>query len=172
MPTDALKLYNDFLSDMSWDLQNNLPEDEWENALLQILQGYLRSRGASLREFQLPMPCSTTSELSYEIAAFQSHSAKMAATVEHMIDGFNPEQLAVYHQLKAAVENPNDTCLYFLDGKAGRGKTFLVNCLVTSLRAQGAIVLVGGLTALSIIHYDRGRTAHSTFGIPVVEVSH
>jgi hypothetical protein len=174
MPTDALKLYNDFLSDMSWDLQNNLPEDEWENALLQILQGYLRSRGASLREFQLPMPCSATSELSYEIAAFQSHSAEMAAAVEHMIDGFNPEQLAVYHQLKAAVENPNpnNACLYFLDGKAGRGKTFLVNCLVTSLRARGAIVLVGGSTALSIIHYDRGRTAHSTFGIPVVEVSH
>ena len=28
MLTDAPKLYNDFLTDMSWDLQNNLPEDE------------------------------------------------------------------------------------------------------------------------------------------------
>ena len=94
----------------------------------------------------------------------------MAAAVQHTIASFNPEQLAVYHQLKATVENPNDTCLCFLDGKAGRGKTFLMNCLVTSLRAQGAIVLVVGSTALSIIHYDRGRTAYSTFGIPVVEV--
>ena len=171
MPTDAPKLYSDFLTDMSWDLQNNLPKGEWENTLLQILQGYLRSRGASLREFQLPMPYSATTELSYEVAAFQSYSAEMAAAVEHIINGFNPEQLAVYYQLKAAVENPNDTCLCFLDGKAGRGKTFLMNCLVTSLRAQSAIVLVVGSTALSIIHYDHGRTAHSTFGIPVVEVS-
>jgi hypothetical protein len=170
VPTDALKLYNDFLTDMSWDLQNNLPDNEWQNTLLQILQGYLRSRGASLREFQLPMPYSATSELSYEVAAFQSHSAEMAAAVEHMIGGFNPEQLAVYQQLRATVEQANNACLCFLDGKAGRGKTFLMNCLVTSLRSQGAIVLVAGSTALSIIHYDRGRTAHSTFGIPVVEV--
>jgi hypothetical protein len=81
MPTDALKLYNDFLSDMSWDLQNSLSDNEWQNTLLQILQGYLQSRGASLREFQLPMPYSATSELSYEIAAFQSHSAEMATAV-------------------------------------------------------------------------------------------
>jgi hypothetical protein len=118
------------------------------------------------------MPYSATSELSSEISAFQSHSAEMAAAVEHMIDGFNPKQLAVYHQFKAAVENPDDACLYFLDGKARRGKTFLMNCLVTSLRAQGAIVLVVGSTALSIIHYACGWTAHSTFGIPVVEVRH
>jgi hypothetical protein len=170
MPTDAPKLYSDFLTDMSWDLQNNLPDDGWENTLLQILQGYLRSRGASLREFQLPMPYFATSELSYEVAAFQSHSAEMATAVEGMIDGFNPEQLAVYQQLRATVEQANNACLCFLDGKAGRGKTFLMNCLVTSLRSQGAIVLVASSTALSIIHYDHGRTAHSTFGIPVVEV--
>jgi hypothetical protein len=42
------------------------------------------------------MPYSATLELSYEIAAFQSHSAKMATAVDNMIDGFNPEQLAVY----------------------------------------------------------------------------
>ena len=171
MPTDAPKLYAEFLSDMSWDLQGSLPKDEWQNTLLQILQGYLRSRGTSLREFQLPMPYSTTSELNYEVAAFQHHRAKMATTVERMISSFNPEQLAIYQQLRAAVEQQNDICLCFLDGKAGRGKTFLMNCLVTSLRAQGAVVLVVGSTALSIIHYDRGRTAHSTFGIPVVEVS-
>jgi predicted ATPase len=117
------------------------------------------------------MPYSTTSELNYEVAAFQHHRAKMATTVERMISSFNPEQLAIYQQLRAAVEQQNDICLCFLDGKAGRGKTFLMNCLVTSLRAQGAVVLVVGSTALSIIHYDRGRTAHSTFGIPVVEVS-
>ena len=170
MPTDAPKLYNDFLSDMSWDLQANLPEAEWENNLLQILQGYLRSRGTSLSEFQLPTPYSVASELSCEIAAFQPYSAEMAAAVERMMSSFNPEQLAVYQQLRAAVEQADDACLCFLDGKAGRGKTFVMNCLVTSLRAQGAIVLVVGSTALSIIHYDRGRTAHSTFGIPVVEV--
>ena len=107
-------------------------------------------------------------ELSTKVAAFQPRSAEMATTVERIIRSFNPEQLATYQQLRAAVEQQNDTCLCFLDGKARRGKTFLMNCLVTSFRAQGYVVLVVGSTALSIIHYDRGRTAHSTFGIPSV----
>lgn len=60
MPTNALKLYSDFLLDMSWDLQGSLPEGKWQNTLLQILQGYLRSRGASLSDFKLPMPYDAT----------------------------------------------------------------------------------------------------------------
>ncbi|KAN0066774.1 PIF1-like helicase domain containing protein [Elaphomyces granulatus] len=35
------------------------------------------------------------------------------------------------------------------------------------IRGDGGIVCVVGTTALSVIHYERGRTAHSTFGIPV-----
>ena len=167
MPTDASKLYNDFFSDMSWDLQGNLPKGDWQNALPQILQGYLRSRGTSLSEFQLPMPYAVALELSTEVAAFQPCKTEMTKAVAYIVASFNPEQLAVYQRLRAAVEQPNDACLCYLDGKAGRGKNFVMNCLVTSLRAQGAIVLVVGSTAMSIVHYDRGRTAHSV-GITAV----
>ena len=45
-----------------------------------------------------------------------------------------------------------------------------MHCLVTQFRAEGNVVLVVGTTGLSIVHYDRGRTAHSAFGIPVKEV--
>jgi len=118
------------------------------------------------------MPRSVTSELSCEVAAFYSRRSEMASAVEQMMSSFNPEQLAAYQELKNAVEQANDsTCLRFLDGKAGRGKTFVMNCLITLFRSQGATVLVVGSTTLSIIHYDCGRTAYSTFGIPVVEVS-
>jgi hypothetical protein len=94
----------------------------------------------------------------------------MATTVKGIIDSFNPKQLAVYQQLKATVEQANNACLCFLNSKARRRKTFLMNCLVTLLCSQGAIVLVAGSTALSIIHYDCSRTTHSTFGIPIVKV--
>ena len=60
--------------------------------------------------------------------------------------------------------------LHFLDGKAGRGKTFLMHCLVTQFRAEGNAVLVVGTTSLSIVHYNHSCTAHSAFGIPVREV--
>jgi hypothetical protein len=60
--------------------------------------------------------------------------------------------------------------LHFVDGKAGRGKTFLMHCLVTQFRAEGSAVLVVGTTGLSIVHYNCGCTVHSAFGIPVKEV--
>jgi len=60
--------------------------------------------------------------------------------------------------------------LHFLDRKAGRAKTFLMHCLVTQFRAECDAVLVVGTIGLSIVHYDRGRTAHCAFGIPIKEV--
>lgn len=55
----------------------------------------------------------------------------------------------------------------FLDEKAGRGKSYVVECLTWWLRSRREIVLVTGSTALSVMGYDRGRTANSTFGIAV-----
>jgi len=45
----------------------------------------------------------------------------------------------------------------------------LVAALCDRIRADGGIACVTGTTALSVIHYERGRTAHSAFGIPVQE---
>lgn len=67
-------------------------------------------------------------------------------------------------------ENIEQKC-FFLDGKAGRGKTFTVNVLVNKLRQMDYIVIICGSTALSITLYERGRTACPTFGIPVIEVN-
>jgi hypothetical protein len=59
----------------------------------------------------------------------------------------------------------------FLEEKAGCGKTFLVNCIVDQLRDQSLLVLICGSTALSVTLYQRGRTAHSLFGISIDQVS-
>ena len=83
---------------------------------------------------------------------------------------FNDEQAHVYQYFESMLQADDLPRLHFLDGKAGRGKTFLMNCLVTQFRAKGYVVLVVGSMALSVIHYDRGRTAHSAFGILVKEV--
>ena len=44
-----------------------------------------------------------------------------------------------------------------------------MNCLVTQFKAESNLVLVVGTTSLSIVYYERGYTAYSTFGIPVKE---
>lgn len=98
----------------------------------------------------------TCSEVTNKLAAFQSQAVAITHEVEKITTAFNPEQQDVYKHLKDAIELPNSSCLYFLDGKASRGKTFIINCLVMLLRAKGNIVLVAGSTALSVIYYERG----------------
>src|ERR1700722_12154650 len=39
--------------------------------------------------------------------------------------------------------------------------------ICSRIRGNNGIVCVTGTTALSVLDYDCGRTAHSTFGIPV-----
>ena len=182
MPGDSKALYNEFLQDMSRDLQlvPELANGGWLNVVLQSIQGYLSSQGSSLASFKLPMPTLRPSEVDDELAAFCSSAAEMREFVRRTRAQFNAEQVQVYAKLEAVVvqgkgrigagAGAGATQLHFVDGKAGRGKTFLMHCLVTQFRAEGDVVLVVGTTGLSIVHYDRGRTAHSAFGFPVKEV--
>ena len=55
----------------------------------------------------------------------------------------------------------------FVDGKAGRGKTFLVNTLCAWVRAEGRIALPTATSAFAAQLYPGGRTTHSTFGVCV-----
>ena len=83
------------------------------------------------------------------------------------------EQLDVYFSVIESLYRPTSertkTC-FFIEEKADRGKSFTANVLVNRLWSEGHVVLVVGSTALSITQYERGRTAHSAFGIPVTEV--
>jgi hypothetical protein len=178
MPGDSKALYDEFLPEMSWDLQlvPELANGGWLNAMLQSIQGYLSSQGSSLASFKLPMPTLKPSELDDELLAFYSSAAEMQEFVRKTRTQFNAKQVQVYAKLEAVVVQSRGRAsvgaaqLHFLNRKAGRGKTFLMHCLVTQFRAEGDAVLVVGTTGLSIVHYDRGCTAHSAFRIPVKEV--
>jgi hypothetical protein len=63
---------------------------------------------------------------------------------------------------------PTGNC-YFLDKKAGRGKTFLVNVICDRIRGKGYIACITDFTAFSVTFYERGRTAHLIVGIFVRE---
>ena len=62
----------------------------------------------------------------------------------------------------------------FIDGKAGRGKTFLVNTLCDWVRGQGHVVLPTATSAFAAQLYEGGRTTHSIFKVsfPIMFLSH
>jgi len=75
-----------------------------------------------------------------------------------------PEQSAIFDAIINAVTN-NVSLLTFVDGKAGRGKTFLINAVCNKVRAMGRIVLPTATAAFAAHLYPGGRTTHSTFKV-------
>ena len=58
-----------------------------------------------------------------------------------------------------------------VDGRAGRGKTFVLYPVIGVLRKAGEIILISASSAFAAKNYPGGRTTHSLYGIPVDEAS-
>ena len=56
---------------------------------------------------------------------------------------------------------------FFIDGSGGTGKTFLYETIISTIRAMGRIVLATASSGVASTLLPRGRTAHSTFCIPI-----
>jgi hypothetical protein len=67
-----------------------------------------------------------------------------------------------YHSCPADVVNS-----FFLDSPGGCGKTFTLNHLLATVRAQGRIALSVASSGIAALLLDGGSTAHSRFKIPL-----
>ncbi|CAG8815129.1 20560_t:CDS:1, partial [Cetraspora pellucida] len=112
------------------------------------------------------------------IAEYQRHSdyVRYSQLAEEFCSKMTPEQIAFHDEIidyilwkPEAGPIPISKFPKFLDGKAGRGKTFLINAICHSIRAAKKIILPCGTTALAALLYEGGRTAHSLFRMPVEE---
>jgi hypothetical protein len=101
-----------------------------------------------------------------ELSFFETQILSIRQRSEEAYSKMNSDQKGIFDHLLRQLDVGG---CYFIDGRAGRGKTFLIGAMCDRIRADERIVCVTGTTALSVIHYDRGRTAHSAFGIPVQE---
>jgi ATP-dependent DNA helicase PIF1 len=57
--------------------------------------------------------------------------------------------------------------LFFIDGPAGTGKTFLYNTLIARLAVEGKRVRASASSGIAALLIRNARTAHSTFNIPI-----
>lgn len=56
-----------------------------------------------------------------------------------------------------------------IDGRAGRGKTYVLYPIIGALRKLDEIVLLSASSAFAAKNYPGGRTTHYLYGIPVDE---
>ncbi|KAG3237939.1 hypothetical protein PI124_g17085 [Phytophthora idaei] len=84
---------------------------------------------------------------------------------EHLL---NDEQRSVYSTIINAVDNstPGNT-LFFIDGPGGTGKSTLLKHILAKVRLSGKIALAVASSDIASLLLMGGRTAHSTFKIPL-----
>ncbi|XP_074106851.1 uncharacterized protein LOC141532418 [Cotesia typhae] len=86
--------------------------------------------------------------------------------VAENVPKLNQEQKEVYEEILNAIDS-NSGQLYILDAPGGTGKTFLINLLLARIRSFKNIALAVASSGIASTLIDGGRTAHSTFELPL-----
>jgi chromosomal replication initiation ATPase DnaA len=147
--------------------RNNGSIEIGENQCLQELAGLLEEYGKSLADFGLKEPTSYTGEVEHEILRWGADREELQRRANHAVDNFTNEQREIFFDIMSKVVR-GEPIIAFVDGKAGRGKTFLLNAMCDQIRAMGKIVLPTATSAFAAQLYPGGRTAHSAFKVSVV----
>lgn len=159
-------IWERFKCDLSKDFYISVGGDwsiAFSCALLELAEG-LREHGRSPEEYGLPQPEYTGSESIAEVQRWSSQAPQLLSIAQQALTQFNPEQLQIFETVWTAIQQSRPLCI-FIDGKAGRGKTFLVNALCAQVRGHGGIVLATATSAFAAQLYPGGRTTHSTFKV-------
>ncbi|KAJ7847045.1 hypothetical protein B0H13DRAFT_1646251 [Mycena leptocephala] len=107
----------------------------------------------------------------HEILRWGPSASHLGTRAENTINIFNQDQLSIYTQILSAILEGRPLCA-FIDGKAGRGKTTLVNAPCDKLRSIGRIVIPTATAAFAAQLYPGGRTTHSAFKVSLLRPKH
>jgi ATP-dependent DNA helicase PIF1 len=125
--------------------------------------------GRSLQDIGFTLP-DRPSDIGHP-ACFRSHVFsydECVAQREIFVSRFTSEQHEAMSDVLQAIDEPASTArLFKVLSSAGTGKSWFVNGITWQLRAQSRIVLNVAASALAATVLAGGRTAHSTFRIPI-----
>ena len=152
------KISEDFILEAADDIERGC------NEALKCLGSILQGHGKCLNDYGLPQPLTRDNEAEWELRRWLPQAGMLRQQVDVGLSVFNPEQRDIFLRVQRAISN-NESLFMFVDGKAGRGKTFLVNTLCAWVRSIGRIALPTATSAFAAQLYPGGRTTHSTFGV-------
>jgi hypothetical protein len=143
-----------------------------ENALAAIAT-ILHNQSHTLRDYGLPDASTLPNIVAEEFAYFADRRQQYLQTSSNKRALMNEEQSTAFDLILSSLNNPtpNTHRLFFIDGRAGRGKSFVCKAICQAVRGSNCLVCIAGSTALSIREYPRGRTMHNLFKITVDSVS-
>ena len=165
---NPLQLWNIFRDHLALDftLHANNDVDVGHTGALHELARHLDEYGRKLSDFGLPdiTTVAASSEVEHEKRKWRDCEDKLCHCADDTYWDMTHKQCVIYNNVLDAVEH-NTPLQLFVDGGAGRGKTFMVNALCSKLQSQGRIVLPTATAAFAAQLYLGGRTTHSTFKV-------
>ncbi|CAL5370135.1 unnamed protein product [Camellia sinensis] len=178
-PLQPHALWNQFSMHICDDLAHKLrtlfaisnpTEAQIEDYGLYLLNQMLEESGKSLIDFPpMPQPTANWSATVGNRLIFehqQLHNEAQQTDVQITIDRLNNGQRTACNAITSSVFESKGT-IFFLNGGAGTGKTFLYNTIALKCRSLGHIVVAVASSGIASLLLVGGRTAHSTFSIPL-----
>lgn len=161
-----LTLWTEFSEAMSFDhlTRHNNNADIALNHTLSDIQSYLDEHGTTLDFYGLPSPHFHRQETSLEIERWGSNVDALTTRATAAYRRFNAMQKQIFDTIWSAISSNSPLCL-FINGKAGTGKTTIINVLCDAIRGRGGIILPTATSAFAAQLYLGGRTTHSTFKV-------
>jgi hypothetical protein len=157
------------------DIHTFRSQDLGINRTLQRISEFLQENDRTLSDFGLPEATVISTEVLAEKVAFEPRQLQLQRDTAKKHKQLVDEQKRFYDVVSDIADRYTrdnySSGPIFLEGKPGRGKTFVIDCVVCNLRSQKKIAIVVGTTALAATLYERGRTAHNMFRVPVNDVS-
>ncbi|GMQ05571.1 hypothetical protein CsSME_00050547 [Camellia sinensis var. sinensis] len=178
-PLNPYALWNQFSTHICDDLAHKIctlfviskpTEAQIEDYGLHLLNQMLHESDKSLIDFP-PMPQPTANWSAVVGNRLIVEHQQLQSEAEHAdpqitIDCLNNGQRNAYNIITSSVFQNKGT-VFFLNGGAGTGKTFLYNTIALKCRSLGHIVVTVASSGIASLLLVGGRTAHSTFSIPL-----
>ncbi|KAL0830677.1 hypothetical protein ABMA28_002814 [Loxostege sticticalis] len=168
------KYQRHFSEDFLHAVRNNEPlnssvhdyDERAVNNCLNALQHVVITIGGnSLSQYGLPTPPQSP-RINREYAEETNYSETAMAFINDNLHKLTYEQKVIYEKIIRSVEMQLGE-IFFLDAPGGTGKTFLTSNLLAEVRRHGKIALAVASSGIAATLLPGGKTAHTTFKIPI-----
>lgn len=147
-----MDLYNNHFDALAADfiIMQHLSPELASNQVLGEMSKKLGSLSKRNSHFGLPEPVNTTTEL-FRINGLCNKLTCQKA-YDETLPSLNQEQRSFVDKLHQKL-NSGTGALLFLNGPAGRGKTYVCNLFLNYVRAQGQVALACASSAIAAMNY-------------------
>ncbi|KAE8738105.1 hypothetical protein FOCC_FOCC016421 [Frankliniella occidentalis] len=180
-PHDAISLWTKYRDNMIDDFKykHRMTADENNTQLftemaLHHIQSILMQHNVTLDTFGLPSPSMTEDDIRLHcLVTGMVEEISLADKAESLADmtekiGTNPQQLTAFNTIMTAVRgNRQFGNLFYLKGRGGCGKTYLLNAVILTCEVENIAVQVSAFTGVAAKLLRSGKTSHKVFGLSV-----